>query len=130
MIFPYIACSTAEPFILKRLSVTDDILGYEDEQPADRDAEGVLWARQHHAYGQGRPRFGHIHTPRQRHAAAALLCQVCGRDPDENDDGILWLLPGLYCFKSCRRVLDLRVVLMWRYGQDRFSCLSVFSTYS
>ncbi len=92
-IFPYIAASTAE--VAPRMNIcVGDGLAYIDERPSDRDDQGILWTRQVLAHGQGTPLYGKIHVTRQRHAVLALLCQVCGGEPDENDDGILWLLPG------------------------------------
>ncbi|MFJ6213784.1 hypothetical protein ACIQGZ_10705 [Streptomyces sp. NPDC092296] len=64
------------------------------ERPQDRDDHGVLWARQDTRPGTGHPRFGAIHTPRQRHAQTHLLCQVCAGPPDITEAGVLWLLPG------------------------------------
>jgi len=92
-VHPYIARSDVECYQLDTLSVRQGRLVYTDERPGDRDAQGVLWARQVMKHGQGQPVFGKIQVARQRHACIALLCQVCGGEPDENDDGILWLLP-------------------------------------
>jgi hypothetical protein len=93
-IHPYIARSDAEYVVKRDLVIRGGLLAYIDERPDDRDAHGVLWQRQIMApLGQGAPRFGQIQTARQRHAILNLLCQVCGGEPDEDDDGILWLLP-------------------------------------
>lgn len=93
---PFIARTDHEPF----LDVADVIareghIAYPRETPTDRDAHGVLWARQTYAPDRGTPLYGKIHSARQRHAALNLLCQICGGDPDENRDGVLWLLPTL-----------------------------------
>lgn len=93
-VFPYIARTDAELYVVRQLTVTGGRLAYADERPHDRDEQGVLWERQVMAHQVGKPIFGKIHIARQRHASLCLLCQVCGLDPDENDDGILWLLPG------------------------------------
>lgn len=42
--------------------------------------------------GHGRPRFGSVHTLRQRRAMRRLLCQVCAGPADRTADGVLWLL--------------------------------------
>ncbi|MGW7424152.1 hypothetical protein ACWGJB_29675 [Streptomyces sp. NPDC054813] len=70
-------------------------VAYPDETTADRDSYGVLWIRQIRAPEQGMPLYGKIHSARQRHAVLNLLCQICGQEPDENPDGVLWLLPAL-----------------------------------
>ncbi|WP_156754264.1 hypothetical protein [Actinokineospora pegani] len=67
-------------------------IAYPNETPDDRDPHGVLWKRAHHARGQGKPVFGTMHSTRQRHAMANLLCQICAAPADQDDDGILWLL--------------------------------------
>ncbi|WP_328915421.1 MULTISPECIES: hypothetical protein [unclassified Streptomyces] len=68
-------------------------LAYRDETPADRDRNGVLWARLRHAPGQGRPNYPAMHSHRQRHAMLNLLCQVCGGPADRTSRGWLFLFP-------------------------------------
>jgi hypothetical protein len=67
-------------------------IGYLDETPADRDHHGVLWRRVPSKLGDGRPKFGEIHTARQQHAMRNLLCQVCAGPADQTENGTLWLL--------------------------------------
>ena len=67
-------------------------IGYRRERRGDRDAHGVLWARYIRAPGVGEPEFGAVHPYRQRQAMRRLLCQVCGRPADRNDQDVLWLL--------------------------------------
>jgi hypothetical protein len=68
-------------------------IAYADEIAADRDGLGILWTREYSSYCNGRPEFGKVHSLRQRRAMRRLLCQVCGGPADQNDDGVLWLLP-------------------------------------
>ncbi|HCT76823.1 MAG TPA: hypothetical protein DGG94_14550 [Micromonosporaceae bacterium] len=56
------------------LTVSCERLTYVDETADDRDGYGVLWMRR-----------------RERDAVRYLRCQMCGGDPDENDEGLLWL---------------------------------------
>lgn len=56
------------------LAIKCERLTYLDETADDRDGYGVLWMRH-----------------RQRDAIRYLRCQMCGGDPDENDEGLLWL---------------------------------------
>ncbi|MGW1752374.1 hypothetical protein ACWCRD_43630 [Streptomyces sp. NPDC002092] len=94
LVRPFIARTTCEPFPdMGEVIAHAGRVAYGDEMPADRDAQGVLWARQAHAPDEGMPLFGKIHSVRQRHAMLHLLCQICGQEPDENTDGVLWLLP-------------------------------------
>lgn len=90
---PYITAwsgeKATEPTIIARLGSG---IGYLDETPDDRDHLGVLWRRVPLNPGHGRPEFGEIHTPRQRHAMRELLCQVCAGPADQTEDGTLWLL--------------------------------------
>ncbi|WP_460404121.1 hypothetical protein [Actinophytocola sediminis] len=67
-------------------------IAYTDETLMDRDTRGVLWYRAPNRPGRGRPRFGVVHPLRQRRAMLRLLCQVCARPADRNEDGVLWLL--------------------------------------
>lgn len=93
---PFIARTDCEPLpSMEDVIVRDGHVAYPDETPADRDACGVLWMRQVHAPDQGVPQYGKIHSARQRHAVLHLLCQICAQEPDENPDGVLWLLPTL-----------------------------------
>ncbi|CCB76528.1 conserved protein of unknown function [Streptantibioticus cattleyicolor NRRL 8057 = DSM 46488] len=69
-----------------------DRIGYADEHPYDRDADGVLWTRVPSSPGRGRPEFGTVHALRQRRAMRRLLCQVCARPADRDAEGVLWLI--------------------------------------
>ncbi|WNI20079.1 hypothetical protein [Actinacidiphila sp. ITFR-21] len=60
-------------------------IGFSDEMPYDRDADGVLWVRQTIGAGTGRALFPTVHSLRQRRAVSRLLCQVCGADTLEQD---------------------------------------------
>jgi hypothetical protein len=94
LVRPFIARTTREPFPdMADVIAYAGRVAYSDETQADRDAHGVLWARQAHTPHEGIPLFGKIHSARQRHAMLYLLCQICGQEPDENTDGVLWLLP-------------------------------------
>lgn len=94
LVRPFIARTTREPFPdMADVIAHAGRVAYSDETQADRDAHGVLWARQAHTPHEGIPLFGKIHSARQRHAMLYLLCQICGQEPDENTDGVLWLLP-------------------------------------
>ena len=68
-------------------------IGYADETLMDRDGWGVLWARTASRIGIGKPLFKALHPLRQRRAMLRLLCQVCARPADRNEQGQLWLLP-------------------------------------
>ncbi|BBB00071.1 hypothetical protein RVR_6962 [Actinacidiphila reveromycinica] len=91
---PYIATWSAEERAAGPLVLRPDGrgIGYPDEVPHDRDAEGVLWMRAGLARGRGKPSFGAVHPARQRRAMRLLLCQVCAGPADRDDDGVLWLL--------------------------------------
>ena len=67
-------------------------VGYDKETPHDRDAAGVLWARQVASPGMGVPHFGKVHSARQRKAMNKFLCQVCGGPADSTSAGWLWVL--------------------------------------
>ncbi|MFD8947660.1 hypothetical protein ACFV0B_02210 [Streptomyces xanthophaeus] len=60
-------------------------IGFTDEGPYDRDADGVLWIRQAIARGSGRPLFPTVHALRQRRTVSRMLCQVCGADTLKHD---------------------------------------------
>lgn len=76
-----------------RLIIRPDGIRYRDETAADRDRNGVLWARVGHAPGEGRPDYRSMHPRRQREAMTKRLCQVCGGPADRNAKGFLFLLP-------------------------------------
>jgi hypothetical protein len=69
-------------------------IGFADEVIGDRDRDGVLWTRMSSCAGRGRPRFAAMHPLRQRRAMRRLLCQICGQPADQDERGILWLLPN------------------------------------
>ncbi|WP_157880002.1 hypothetical protein [Streptomyces natalensis] len=91
MISPYIARWSGEQPHTTGLLVRNSRLGYRDEQLGDRDGCGALWVRCPTAPGDGQIQFGRVHPRRQRDAMWNMRCQVCGRDPDEDDRGLLWL---------------------------------------
>ncbi|WNI15349.1 hypothetical protein [Actinacidiphila sp. ITFR-21] len=91
-IVPYITAWSSEQDLPGTLVGRHGRLAYADEHPADRDSIGTLWRRVGISPGKGRPEFGAVHTPRQRRAMQRVLCQVCGNQPDHNDDGVLWLM--------------------------------------
>ncbi|WP_328465581.1 hypothetical protein [Streptomyces sp. NBC_00448] len=65
---------------------------YADERAYDRDQRGVLWSRTPSQPGRGEPRFGAVHSLRQRLAMSGLRCQICGGPADRTSDGVLWLI--------------------------------------
>jgi hypothetical protein len=67
-------------------------IGYLDETVIDRDRRGVLWMRALSRPGFGEPLFAKVHPLRQRRAMGRLLCNVCAKPADRNDEGVLWLL--------------------------------------
>ncbi|MFJ1599461.1 hypothetical protein [Streptomyces sp. NPDC088261] len=67
-------------------------IAYADERSFDRDVHGVLWERAPSQPGRGVPRFGRVHSLRQRLCLTGLLCQVCGGPADRTTDGVLWLV--------------------------------------
>ncbi|MFE0774291.1 hypothetical protein [Streptomyces sp. NPDC058861] len=84
---PYVTAWSAEtahaPVVVHHR--TGQGIGFADEGPFDRDADGVLWIRQAIAEGAGRPLFPTVHALRQRRAVSRMLCQVCGADTLEQD---------------------------------------------
>lgn len=93
VIAPYITMWSAEQDLLCRLVERPGLgIGYADELPADRDAQGVLWRQTAAHHGLGRPEFGKVHPLRQRQAMERLLCQVCGGPADRTEEGVLWLM--------------------------------------
>jgi hypothetical protein len=68
-------------------------IGFADEVIADRDRNGVLWTRMSSCAGRGRPKFAAMHPLRQRRAMRRLFCQICGRPADQDERGVLWVLP-------------------------------------
>jgi hypothetical protein len=67
-------------------------IGFTDETLTDRDDRDVLWTRIPSQPGEGRPLYGQVHSLRQRRAMRRLLCQVCAKPADRNEQGVLWLL--------------------------------------
>lgn len=93
LLVPYISSwSNEHPFPMTVVGHPHGGIAYADETINDRDRNGVLWTRIASCPGEGRPRFGQAHSVRQRRAMRNLLCQVCARPADRNDDGVLWLL--------------------------------------
>ena len=100
-VVPYVTSWSEEtrqrPEIIMRTSMGFGFgIAFADEKVFDRDRDGVLWTRKTLRHGQGRPRFGDVHSVRQRHAMRRLLCQVCAQPADRDEDGVLWLLPDYY----------------------------------
>lgn len=94
---PYMAMwSEEEELPLKVVERPGRGIGLADEMMGDRDRYGVLWLRVTSRPGVGRPRFGVMHSSRQRRAMLRMLCQVCGQPADSDDDGTLWLLPNYH----------------------------------
>lgn len=93
VITPYMARWSGEVGRDRGLVVRNGRLAYRDENRSDRDGKGVLWARCTDTRGRGQVLFGQVHPRRQRAAVWQMLCQVCGGEPDEDDSGVLWLLP-------------------------------------
>lgn len=93
IVAPYITSWSGEPSPpCPMMEVPGWGIGYVDEVPVDRDADGVLWERAASRPGMGRPEFGKVHPLRQRRAMRRLLCQVCAGPADRTDAGVLWLL--------------------------------------
>jgi hypothetical protein len=69
-------------------------IAFMGEMTGDRDQRGVLWQREPLAQGRGRPEFTKMHGARQRRVMRKLLCQVCAGPADQDERGVLWLLPG------------------------------------
>ena len=92
---PYVVRWSSERVSARGVTVRADGSGlsYEDERPADRDAHGVLWAREPHTPGEGRPNYRSMHSSRQRSVVRTLSCQVCGGRADRNGQGWLFILP-------------------------------------
>lgn len=67
-------------------------IGYADEQRYDRDGYQVLWSRVVSRPGRGRPRFGEVHSARQRQCMTAVRCHICGGGADRTDAGVLWII--------------------------------------
>lgn len=93
-VVPYIAAWSGEEdpstcIVGRRLSSG---IGFADERVSDRDERGVLWSRATSLPGEGRPLYGQVHSARQRRAMRRLLCQVCAKPADRNEQGVLWLL--------------------------------------
>lgn len=93
VVAPYITPWTGEARQRRTVIDRGDGIGYRDESLGDRDRRGVLWDFNVSAPGRGRPSFGEMHPQRQRRCMHRLLCQVCANPADQNDEGVLWLLP-------------------------------------
>jgi hypothetical protein len=92
-VVPYIAAWSGEEDPSMRIVGRDlSGIGFVDETVSDRDERGVLWSRSTSQPGEGRPLFGQVHSSRQRRAMRRLLCQVCAKPADRNEQGVLWLL--------------------------------------
>jgi hypothetical protein len=92
-VVPYIASwSGEEPLATQVVGQGLSGIGFTDETLIDRDENRVLWTRIPSRPGVGRPLYGQVHTLRQRRAMRRLLCQVCAKPADRNEQGVLWLL--------------------------------------
>ncbi|TQF01340.1 hypothetical protein E6W39_02670 [Kitasatospora acidiphila] len=87
---PYITPWTDErnhiPTLVRRGRGGGMRLGYHDESLYDRDWRGALWIPHTMARGRGRARFDGVHALRQRRCMNDLLCQVCARPTQTEDD--------------------------------------------
>lgn len=95
-VVPYVtAWSREQPELFSQLKFRSDGngLAWENEQSAERDTHGVLWARVH-GRGEGTPRFGSADPLRQREVMERLLCQVCAGPSSRTSKGYLFLNPA------------------------------------
>ncbi|MCF6523781.1 hypothetical protein [Streptomyces sp. JJ36] len=92
-VVPYITAHQREPHVsppvVRRYGWGGQGLGYRNETPYDRDADGALWVRQAIVPRdrRGEPQFETVHALRQRRAMLDLLCQVCGKHTIPEDEG-------------------------------------------
>ena len=85
-----------------KLLFIDGRLCWSDEDPRDRDQQGVLWGRTSHMppdpeTGQptGTPLFASVHAHRQHEVMSEMWCQVCRRNKASHTAaGWLFLLPA------------------------------------
>jgi hypothetical protein len=92
-IVPYIAAWSGEESLMTQVIGRGlSGIGFADETLTDRDENNVLWTRIPSQPGKGRPLYGQVHSLRQRRAMRRLLCQVCAKPADRNEQGVLWLL--------------------------------------
>ncbi|TDP93825.1 hypothetical protein [Labedaea rhizosphaerae] len=89
---PYVARWSAEEVLPAPLVETRQGIAYADESSVDRDGHRLLWTRVSSCPGVGEPLYRQMHPLRQRRAMRRLLCQVCARPADHNEDGTLWLI--------------------------------------
>jgi hypothetical protein len=89
---PYVARWSAEELPDAPVVETRQGIAYADESSVDRDRNGLLWSRVISRQGIGEPLYRQMHPLRQRRAMRRLLCQVCARPADHNDQGTLWLI--------------------------------------
>uniref|UniRef100_UPI003F4980D5 hypothetical protein n=1 Tax=Amycolatopsis sp. CA-096443 TaxID=3239919 RepID=UPI003F4980D5 len=66
-------------------------VGFVDEVPGDRDAQGVLWIRMTPSAGATAAEMGRVHPRRQRECMSGPACQVCGMTLTA--EAIPWVLP-------------------------------------
>ncbi|MYR55391.1 hypothetical protein GTY54_03730 [Streptomyces sp. SID625] len=65
---------------------------YADEEPGDRDIDGILWERWG-GTATGPSMWAEHHPLRQRHVMDHRpRCAMCGGEPDRDEQGVLWLL--------------------------------------
>jgi hypothetical protein len=94
---PYAVSWSAETVTVGRILATRSNrsgLCYRDEEPGDRDRQGVLWTRMTYAPGAGKPDFRSMHPARQRKVMQGLLCQMCAGPASRTSRGWLFLFPG------------------------------------
>jgi hypothetical protein len=89
---PYVARWSAEKVLDAPLVETMAGIAYANELSVDRDQYGLLWSRITSRQGVGEPLYRQMHPLRQRRAMQRLLCQVCARPADHNEQGTLWLI--------------------------------------
>ncbi|SDH24518.1 hypothetical protein SAMN05216553_118118 [Lentzea fradiae] len=94
IVAPYVTAKDSEQDLTCSLVLRPDGLGvgYANELPGDRDAQGVLWRKVVERRDEGKPEFSKVHPARQRRAMSELLCQVCAGPADQTADGVLWLM--------------------------------------
>jgi hypothetical protein len=66
-------------------------VAFVDEQPGDRDADGVLWIRVTPTSGSSTAEMGKVHARRQRECMLTPACQVCSAPLPAG--AVPWVLP-------------------------------------
>ncbi|WP_282697399.1 hypothetical protein [Streptomyces sp. CC208A] len=92
---PRLVLRAGQRIVRGPLRITADGIAYPNPDPADRDAEGILWPR---IVGEetGDPLYADVNPLRQRAAMEnpqRLLCQVGMGPATVGPDGVLWIVP-------------------------------------